>query len=754
MSTSARRHSSWKERAAIPEAAFAIPERRRYRIDSEDLAQGSIEKATILPDKSDYHRVVGAIATRYPNLTPKTHSLHAIRFSKGKYPTQESAQTWLATNGFLADRPLDLGDAWGYVQKSCMTDAPIVTTRKLAPGIEAQLEAVDGFRFDVQFRKSSIDVAKRTVEGEVYVPHEDDDQLDWVSTEDVEKAAHDFLANGYTKNVDTNHNWVPNGSAVVESYIAKSNDPVYKPGTWVMKVRVDDDQTWTDIQKGKITGFSIAGKGTRVFDDPVHKGVYQSWTPEGTIVPGEGTVELEPRGQFVVEGGIAYEIPENLGLLPLPAPQTVVIYESALGNRTHDIKEYQHELGTDVAPDKVKALSWLKTGPHSKDPEISRHLAEAVGVRPDSGLVVFQDLGGFVHSPTALVMKYQDPKTKKKIRTQLTKLRVSHVSLVGSAANNRVFKFVKSKGPVEDPNEVTVWKSREQEVVDGGFQPPPEPNFVQKMIEGLFEKWMGAPPAPKVEGPATVGSQGREDMSKLMKADLSILGMIGALAGRAAQTEMVMKSILGLPGVVEHLRSNPLLADAASKIQPSELQNFAKQVEGAFIAQGSQNNGVSLPAGQNMFGFGSSTLDVGALLGRSGDAFPGTTAGMVTAGPSGGTDAMLKERIDAFGAEVAKFIQTQEGKFTTDKIKEMFSGSFQKAVDEFKAQADAVIKGAALPAPAKPPAASANANGSTGGTPPTPGPTDVLKGKNAEHPFSGDGQNLISGIQFQSRKTA
>jgi hypothetical protein len=56
-------------------------------------------------------------------------------------------------------------------------------------------------------------------------------------------------------------------ASIIESYIAptdfKCNGQVVKSGSWVMGVKIFDKDLWQAIKKGEITGFSIAGRGTR-----------------------------------------------------------------------------------------------------------------------------------------------------------------------------------------------------------------------------------------------------------------------------------------------------------------------------------------------------------------------------------------------------------------------------------------------------------------------------------------------------------
>ena len=56
-------------------------------------------------------------------------------------------------------------------------------------------------------------------------------------------------------------------ASIIESYIAptdfKCNGQVVKSGSWVMAVKIHDPALWQAVKKGDITGFSIAGTGTR-----------------------------------------------------------------------------------------------------------------------------------------------------------------------------------------------------------------------------------------------------------------------------------------------------------------------------------------------------------------------------------------------------------------------------------------------------------------------------------------------------------
>lgn len=112
------------------------------------------------------------------------------------------------------------------------------------------------------------DDAQRIVYGVVMQPHVPDSQGDWQSPEDIEKAAHRYLAE--SRKHDVQHQEQAVDVVPVESFIAPTDmeyagRPVLK-GSWVMAVRVNDDEVWNQVTKGDLTGFSIGGTGERLDD--------------------------------------------------------------------------------------------------------------------------------------------------------------------------------------------------------------------------------------------------------------------------------------------------------------------------------------------------------------------------------------------------------------------------------------------------------------------------------------------------------
>ena len=93
------------------------------------------------------------------------------------------------------------------------------------------------------------------VYAEVYAPNIPDSQGEFMQPTTIRKMAHSFLAKGFVNQIDTNHDNVTNGSYVVESFIARKNDPDFIEDSWVVGVHVPDSDLWAKIKKGELNGF-------------------------------------------------------------------------------------------------------------------------------------------------------------------------------------------------------------------------------------------------------------------------------------------------------------------------------------------------------------------------------------------------------------------------------------------------------------------------------------------------------------------
>lgn len=105
---------------------------------------------------------------------------------------------------------------------------------------------------------------QQIVYGVVSEPNVIDLQGDRLSKSEIRAACHKFMQT--SQRIGKEHSGVAKAS-IIESYIAptdfKCNGQVVKSGSWVMGVKIFDKDLWQAVKKGDITGFSIAGTGTR-----------------------------------------------------------------------------------------------------------------------------------------------------------------------------------------------------------------------------------------------------------------------------------------------------------------------------------------------------------------------------------------------------------------------------------------------------------------------------------------------------------
>lgn len=108
------------------------------------------------------------------------------------------------------------------------------------------------------------DDEKRLVYGIVMEPGTFDSHMDFTSPQEIEQAAHQYLIN--SRVVGEQHAQAAQAD-VVESFIAPTDitfgDEVVREGSWLMGVRVNDDDLWAGVKDGRFTGFSIGGFATR-----------------------------------------------------------------------------------------------------------------------------------------------------------------------------------------------------------------------------------------------------------------------------------------------------------------------------------------------------------------------------------------------------------------------------------------------------------------------------------------------------------
>ncbi len=123
-----------------------------------------------------------------------------------------------------------------------------------------------GFELFVPFEKTRLS-EDMVVYGVVYAPGEPDAHGDYTTAEEIKKAAWKFLREGRVRNVDVEHTYREAPAYVAESWLSKGNDPLFPDepeGTWIVGIKVEDENLWKRIKKGEYRGFSLAGTARAV----------------------------------------------------------------------------------------------------------------------------------------------------------------------------------------------------------------------------------------------------------------------------------------------------------------------------------------------------------------------------------------------------------------------------------------------------------------------------------------------------------
>jgi hypothetical protein len=151
------------------------------------------------------------------------------------------------------------------------------------------------------------DEERQLIWAEVYAPMVPDSQGDFMTAEGIEKIAYDFMKNGHLTRVDTNHDLEENGSVIVESFVARKDDPDFTMGSWVVGMYIPDVNVWKMVKDGRLNGYSMYGKGRRVErvieleipDSGVIKGTVQEHDDGADKHYHEYTVKFDAKGKFL-----------------------------------------------------------------------------------------------------------------------------------------------------------------------------------------------------------------------------------------------------------------------------------------------------------------------------------------------------------------------------------------------------------------------------------------------------------------------
>lgn len=145
--------------------------------------------------------------------------------------------------------------------QDCMSDKTMIEE---FPG-EDQRYAVCQNIWDENMDKNFVkikkaDKYKQVVMGIAYgPPGVIDSHGDTMTKEDIEYMAYDFMKNKRMDKIDVGHNFEESGCHVVESFIARKNDPDFTEGSWVLAVWCPEE-IFQKVLNNELNGFSFGGR--------------------------------------------------------------------------------------------------------------------------------------------------------------------------------------------------------------------------------------------------------------------------------------------------------------------------------------------------------------------------------------------------------------------------------------------------------------------------------------------------------------
>jgi len=206
---------------------YALPEESRYPINSAEQARAALTQAS---GRAEEQNVRDAVYQAYPELRAPERA-------------GSDDELWPALQVLSRYARMLLS---GVVEKSAAAEAPSRLTRIV-----------------------KADRRRQIVHCVVLSPGELDAQDDWMTPEDIENAAHAYLAK--SRVIGSEH-MKPIDAVPIESYIAPQDmewdsgpygPQTVKKGAWVIGIKVNDPKEWRKIEDGEYQGVSVGGFGTR-----------------------------------------------------------------------------------------------------------------------------------------------------------------------------------------------------------------------------------------------------------------------------------------------------------------------------------------------------------------------------------------------------------------------------------------------------------------------------------------------------------
>jgi hypothetical protein len=150
-----------------------------------------------------------------------------------------------------------LGEAVAAMIENARKSSDVNSALKLVPTADQPAQGDDLVLVERQLTVRKTQEEKQLAFASVYEPNDVDTHGEFMTADEIEKLAHKFMLKMLNNKIDVMHDNKPGRAHVVESFIAREGDLDFTPKSWVLGLKIFDEQLWEDIKNGEMTGLSF-----------------------------------------------------------------------------------------------------------------------------------------------------------------------------------------------------------------------------------------------------------------------------------------------------------------------------------------------------------------------------------------------------------------------------------------------------------------------------------------------------------------
>jgi ATP-dependent DNA ligase len=226
------------------------------RLKDEDYAP--VEKKLSPADQADYDAETERI--RDSKKTPEAEEPHRFRAAKWTHPNGHP-RCLVCGDDEPVGGVCNMPDGW-YQRHEWDDEAAWAEERRALK----EKKVIKSAEAETFFRIVKVDKKQQIVGGVIYEPGTIDTQGDWTDAGEIQKAMYRFMERYAedTSRIKVLHKGRVRHFPIVECFQPDADmrrgGQVIKAGSWWMMVKVTDPEVWSEIESGRLTGFSMGGQ--------------------------------------------------------------------------------------------------------------------------------------------------------------------------------------------------------------------------------------------------------------------------------------------------------------------------------------------------------------------------------------------------------------------------------------------------------------------------------------------------------------